>query len=271
MEDWARLHKTLHWKEGRSAHSIVDFILNRDGTAHLQSRLSRVLSREVSIRLIIPEKQIRFDGYGRGRFHDLAIYGAADSDKSLFVGLEAKVDEGFGPIIQDHPIIQDQLKDARKQLKGNPRSKAVARIKNLPARFSPNLSLDSMFDIRYQLVHGTAGTVSAKQSNGDPYDFHVFYVLVFKTSLYDEQRGEENHRDYQRFISRVDGSAIERVDVEAYLLTMDNKHLACIYEQTEIPSRSWPIVHLTPIHIPHKPPHRLLHPRVVVPRVPPHP
>ena len=66
MEDWARLHKSLHWKEGRSAHSIADFILNRDGTAHLQSRLSRVLSREVSIRLIIPEKQIRFDGYGRG-------------------------------------------------------------------------------------------------------------------------------------------------------------------------------------------------------------
>ena len=231
MEDWARLHKSLHWKEGRSAHSIADFILNRDGTAHLQSRLSRVLSREVSIRLIIPEKQIRFDGYGRGRFHDLAIYGAADSDKSLFVGLEAKVDEGFGP------IIQDQLKDARKQLNSNPRSKAFRRIRSLPARYSPSLGLDSMRDIRYQLVHGTAGTVSAMQSNGDPYDFHVFYVLVFRTSLFDEQVGRENHQDYQRFIDRVGGSDIDNTGMEAHSLTMDNKPLTCIYESIDVPGR----------------------------------
>ena len=231
MEDWARLHKSLHWKEGRSAHSIADFILNRDGTAHLESRLSQALLREVSIRLIIPEKQIRFDSYGRGRFHDLAIYGVVDSDKSLFVGLEAKVDEGFGP------IIRDQLKDARNQLNSNPQSMALKRIRSLPPRFSPPLGLDSMRDIRYQLVHGTAGTVSAKQSNGDPYDLYVFYVLVFRTSLYDEQAGKENHQDYQRFIDRVGGTDIDNTGMEAHSLTMDNRTLTCIYESIDIPSR----------------------------------
>ena len=62
----------------------------------------------------------------------------------------------------------------------------------------PGLELDSMLDIRYQLIHGSVGTVAARQANGEPYDFYVFYVLVFKTSLFDERAGEENHRDYRK-------------------------------------------------------------------------
>ena len=232
LEDWAKLHSEIHWKEGRSAYSVADFVLNRDGAAHLESRLSQVLRRQVSICLIIPEKEIRFDRYCvRGRVHDLAIHALTDGDKSLFVGLEAKADEEFGP------SMQDRHKVATKELDRNPRSKAVERIKNLPAWFSPSLDFNSMLDIRYQLVHGTAGTVGARQANGEPYDIYAFYVLVFKTGLFDEQVGEENHQDYMRFISRVGGAVLEHTDMEAHLLTVDNKPLTCIYDSIEMPCR----------------------------------
>ena len=232
LEDWAKLHSDIHWKEGRSAYSVADFVLNRGGAAHLESRLSKAFGAAVSICRVTPEKQIRFDAYGRGRFHDLAIECVVRSGKTLFVGLEAKVDESFGR------TIQDEVEDAKKYLDSNPRSKKLERIKALPARYSPNLGINSMLDIHYQLVHGTAGTVSALQENQKPYDLYVFYVLVFKTSLYDQQVGKGNHQDYLRFVSRVAGSEIEHSDVEAHSLTMDNKPLTCIYEHLEMPRRS---------------------------------
>lgn len=228
MDEWGELHSDTHWKEGRSAHAIADFILNHGGTAHLESQLSQVLRQEVSICRITPEKEVRFDKYGRGRVHDLAIDAVASGEKSLFVGLEAKVDEKFGK------IIQDELEAARKALLCNSRSKAIERIEALPARFSPKLDVNSMRDIRYQLVHGTVGTVAARQAGGQPYDCYVFYVLVFRTPLFDGGIAEENHRDYRRFISKVEGSDIDHPNVEAHSITVDSKPLTCIYEYVEL-------------------------------------
>ena len=230
MEAWADLHHRKHWREGRSAYSVADFILNRNGVSHLESRLSELSGCQTSIGLITPEKEVKFDGFrGRGRTHDLGIDAVTDSDKTLFVGLEAKVDERFGR------TIQDELESAGKALLRNPRSKSVERIKALPGRFFPELGLGSMLDIRYQLVHGTVGTVAARQAGGQPYDCYVFYVLVFKTSLFDGGIAEENHRDYRRFISRVGGSDIYHPDVEARTITVDGKPLTCVYEYAELP------------------------------------
>ena len=230
IEDWAKLHPKVHWKEGRSAHSIADFILDRHGAVHLETRLSEVLGQEVTICLISPEREVRFDGYrGRGRKHDLAIHAVAAGGEKVFVGLEAKVDETFGP------LMLDRYEDAKKELVKNTRSKAVDRVRNLPAWFSLELELSSMLDVRYQLLHGAAGTVGARRANGEPYDLYVFYMLVFKTSLYDDQVGEENHQDYLRFISRVSGLDIEQPDVVSHLLTVGSKPLTCIYEHIEYP------------------------------------
>lgn len=230
LDDWASFVRKTHWKKGRSALSVADFILNREGAAHLESQLSQVLQQEVSIRRITPEKQVRFDLYGRGRFHDLAMDCVVSDGKSLFVGLEAKVDESFGN------LIQDELINAEKELARNPRSKALQRIRDLPARYSPSLSANSMLDVRYQLVHGTAGTVSALRENEAPYDMYVFFVLVFKTALYDQQKGAENHRDYLRFLARVGASPIDHPHVEAHSLTLDGRTLICIYEHIEVHS-----------------------------------
>ena len=50
----------------------------------------------------ISEYEQKFDDFrGRGRIHDLGIFGQTESGKSLFVGVEAKVDEPFGPFVHD--------------------------------------------------------------------------------------------------------------------------------------------------------------------------
>jgi hypothetical protein len=105
LEAWARLYespRSAHqWKEYRSAYSVADFILNRNGGAAIQARVGQALGEPVELDRVIPEMEIRFDQYGRGRMHDLGIYGRTASGKSLFVGVEAKVDEPFGALARE--------------------------------------------------------------------------------------------------------------------------------------------------------------------------
>ena len=231
LEDWSKLHSEVHWKEGRSAYSVADFILNRSGVTHLESSLSEALRRQVVISRITPEKQVRFDRYrGNGRKHDLGIECYVEGQDSQFVGLEAKVDECFGK------LIQDELIGAEKQLACNPKSRALDRIRELPVRYSSGLSLDSMLDVRYQLVHGAVGTVAALQENRDPFDQYVFYVMVFKTALFDQSIADGNDCDFQKFINRVGSTSYELPKLEAHAIEVDNRQLTCIYEQIEFPT-----------------------------------
>ncbi len=43
LEDWAKMYGTpqsaLQWKVGRSAHSIAEFVLNKNGTQIFQDRV----------------------------------------------------------------------------------------------------------------------------------------------------------------------------------------------------------------------------------------
>ena len=101
LENWASLfsesHKSRHWKEGRSAYSLSDFIMNHGGGAHLESRISSVLSQPVKLETATPEFLAKFDSYKGNRSNlDLGINGRVGSGASLFVGVEAKVDEEFG-------------------------------------------------------------------------------------------------------------------------------------------------------------------------------
>ena len=72
----------------------------------------------------------------------------------------------------------------------------------------------------------TAGTVAAGA------DVSVFFVAVFRTDDYDAATGEENHRDYVRFMERAGGQPIEtdRPASSSYRLTVDGKALVCIYQ-----------------------------------------
>ena len=156
LDDWERLHKPKHWKPGRSAHAIADFVVNQRGADKLQQRVSSVLGKPVDFHKLTPECEIRFDRYGRGRVHDLGIWGETASSKSLFVGVEAKVDETF------NEYVGDAWRKANQERDRGISTRKPERIRGLCARFKggPGISVDS--DISYQLLYGTAGTVDGR-------------------------------------------------------------------------------------------------------------
>ena len=85
-------------------------------------------------------------------------------------------------------------------------------------------------DIRYQLLTGTAGTVAA------PGEVSVFYILVFRTSMYDQRRGLSNLKDYERFIEAAGGRLLIRDGKEfrADELELDGKRLVCVYDCVDL-------------------------------------
>ena len=105
LADWAKLYdspRSSHqWKEGRSAYSAAEFIINRNGAESLRARVSDALREPVVFDRIVPEHEVRFDQFGHGRMHDLAVFGKTSSGQTLFVGVEAKVDEPFGASVRD--------------------------------------------------------------------------------------------------------------------------------------------------------------------------
>jgi len=137
--------------------------------------------------------------------------------------VEAKVDEPFGLSIRDA-----YLGAKVKQIFGES-TKVPERIeKLLRLHFSkPDVS---MFDILYQLLSATAGTLAALA------DISVFYIVVFKTLLYDEFVGAENYRDYVNFINNIGGKLMRHCDEEAlaHELIIGGKRLVCIHECFEL-------------------------------------
>ena len=230
LEQWSKPVRRSHWKQGRSAYSLADFIMNRNGAVHLESRISSVLSQPVSLEQGTPEYAARFDGYERPARLDLGICGRTSSGESLFVGLEAKVDEPFGS-----ETVCGRYRKAVETLKCSPRSKAAARVKELLARYFTDADepCESKFaGVGYQLLTATAGTVAVEA------DVSVFYVAVFRTLDYDEENGRKNQLDYDNFMSISGGECLIQGDTGflAYQLTPDGRRLICFYEDFDFES-----------------------------------
>ena len=73
LEQWSKTVRRSHWKQGHSAYSLSDFIMNRKGAAYLKSRISSVLSRPVTLEQATPEYAARFDRYEGPARLDLGI------------------------------------------------------------------------------------------------------------------------------------------------------------------------------------------------------
>ena len=221
--EWGNCVKRGHWKEGRSAYSLADFIIKRKGANVLERRISCVLSQPVKLQKATPEFRASFDSYrGNPSNLDLGIFGRVGSNASLFVGLEAKVDEPFG----DNTVC-GRYKKAIHGLRCNPRSKAHYRIKDLLSRYFAETCdpCDSIFSkIGYQLLTGTAGTIARNK------DVSVFYILVFKTHKYDKLKGQDNQCVYEKFIEVTNGKTLKcSEDFCAHEITIAEKPLICIY------------------------------------------
>ena len=228
LEKWSASVRHAHWREGRSAYSLADFILNRNGTAHLESRISSVLSQPVMLKQGTPEYAAKFDRYRGPARLDIGIFGQTASGESLFVGVEAKVDEPFGS-----DTVCEKYQEAVEYLNSNPRSKAAARVKELLSRYLADTDepCESRFaDVGYQLLTAAAGTIASEA------DRTVLYVSVFKTRLYNREKGEENRLDYENFINLAGGECLllgNEVCL-AHEITLDGRRLICIYEYFDV-------------------------------------
>ena len=223
LEQWSKTVRRSHWKQGRSANSLADFIMNRNGAARLESRISSVLSQPVRLEQGTPEYAARFDRYERPTRLDLGLSGRTGFGESLFVGLEAKVDELFGS-----ETVCERYQKAIETLNSNPRAKAGARVRELLARYFADTDepCESRFaNVGYQLLTATAETVAVEA------DISVFHVAVFRTLDYDEESDSKNQLDYENFIKLGGGECLIRPDAGflAHELTLDGRRLICIY------------------------------------------
>ena len=238
LDEWRSLifdgtSKSRHWRKGRSAHSLAEFIIigQRKGAAHLQRRISSVLAQSVKLEEATPEYLARFDSYPGGPSNlDLGIIGHVGCSarrSSLFVGVEAKVDETFGS------MVKGRYMSTVKERSDGKRTNMPERVKGLLSRYfsvsgSPETS--RFAGTRYQLLTGAAGTVSALA------EVSVFYILVFRTSMYDEEKGLVNQRDYESFVEAAQGISLIRTGKGSWAdeLELDGKRLVCIYDHVDL-------------------------------------
>lgn len=209
--------KEKHWKEDRSAYSLADFILNKKGINMIKEIVSSIVKEEVNISFIQPEFESRFDKYGHGREHDLAILGSTFAGKKVFIGVESKVDEKFGDTIG-----KAYLRAKAKELNGE-KTNAPKRIERL-LETSFDTIKESDFNLRYQLLFSTAGTLCEEA------DIHIFLILVFKTDLYNPEIGNKNHKDLIAFLRRINAKEKNK---GYYTASINNKELHIIYKEID--------------------------------------
>ena len=188
---FCEIDSTKHWKKGRSAQSLAEFILERNGEREIIATVNSVLYNDNVDALTdaVIECNCSFDRYPTPRRHDMGIWGKTVRGKRLFIGIEAKVDESFGPTVSEAISESIAYRDQ------HPKSKRFDRITELCHSFGVTTEQAGQF--RYQLFHYAAGTASVPGI-----DIHIMLTLVFKTSEYDESKGSQNKLDYEKFVER---------------------------------------------------------------------
>ena len=231
IKDWEKYlfldsKKEKHWKKGRSAYEIANFLINEKGEEIIQHTIENVIGSKVSFDYGIPEMEVRFDSFGHGREHDVGIFGSTNSGKRVFVGIEAKVDETF-----NEKISETYLKAKSKEL-SSISTNSAKRIEGLLKR-NFKIVKPEHFDLRYQLLYTTVGTLDAKEKE-EYLDLYFLFVIVFKTELYNELKGIENYKDYIQFINNLDSEKIKSDNnLDIHKVRLDNKELYTIYMNVE--------------------------------------
>jgi hypothetical protein len=223
INDWEEkffkgTQKEKHWKEGRSSYALAKFVMNYNGADKITDIVSKIIGRKVVLEKAIPEWEIRFDEFGHGREHDLGIWGKVEgTNETLFIGIEAKVDESFGSSVSDAYVVAKT-----KQLNAKT-TNAPQRIEKLLQRNFKTVE-HGHWNLRYQLLYATVGTVSENT------DISVLLVIVFKTDKYDELIGNNNYKDYVKFLKAIKAEKIsDDKDIEAHKISVDDKILYSIY------------------------------------------
>ena len=182
-----------HWKKGRSAYSLADYMLNHNGKSLIDSLLQQISDGKYnisSVKKACIEHESKFDKYrGTGRMNDLALFG--ENDK-YFIGIEAKVDETFGD------TILEAYNEGAKEKKSNPNSKKAQRVLDLVKKYyNQDTITDKIGQYRYQLLHYLAGAMAENDK------LVLMPVLVFHTKEYSMEKGSNNQQDFFDFMQSL--------------------------------------------------------------------
>lgn len=196
LEEWKKgfieVDEERHWEEGRSAERLAnDFSKGNpsSGEKSLRQMLSLFLnSDDVVWKEAYIEHGSVFDSYSRPRMQDLAIW-AEVNGKTIFIGVEAKVDEPFGSksVAQQKKYVEGLIADGVS-------TEAHNRLKELCSDFIPTINPKDYRKIRYQLLYYLAGSF---RENAEIVFMPVF---AYVSNKYDPKKGEKNYKDYVKFM-----------------------------------------------------------------------
>ena len=218
VRDWVKSFESSGKDEiGRSALSLAEFCSKPNIEEEFNALLQPIFqSKRIILHTAQPEKSSRFDNYRKQRIHDLAIYGQTDSGKSIFVGVEAKVDETYNSNLSK---IYDKAKS--EQLNGK-NTMIPQRIEALIKNYFPGLSTRS--SVRYQILYAIAGTLC------EQCDFNILLFLTFKTSKYKEAAAQRNKKDLRDVLNSINHEVL----AEGYYKCTLGDKILYIIDQTVI-------------------------------------
>ena len=192
---YSRKYNDNHWQLGRSGERLAnDFIADGAcGEETMKKMVSGFLhTNDVSLEKAYIEHGSKFDKFSRRRVHDLAIFGNAKG-KSIFIGIEAKVDESFGSY-----TVSAQRNNVKKMLSEGKNTDAGLRLDKLVSDFLEGDEI-KYGKLRYQLLYYLAGSFR------EAAEVIFMPVIVYKTTGvdYHESKGAANQREYKRFMENL--------------------------------------------------------------------
>ena len=188
-----------HWKDGRSAKECARAWL--DAAPDLPSEISDALHSFSDIGPLCdwcaePEAKVRIDEFRGPPNIDVLLTGC-DDNGPVVVAVEAKADEMFGA------TIEKTLSDAYARLEAKPKSKGVARVKQLAELFGLTLEQRDVLELRYQLMTVTAAALAEAERRGAQHA--IVMVHEFVTWLTTAEKRARNGRDLNLFLQQVFG------------------------------------------------------------------
>ena len=194
VEEWYQFAppkaKGKHWKDGRSAKSLAQFMTDKNQVKKLEDILVELKYGTNGVISCTPEANTVLPCKGNGRNHDLLMIG-----EDFVVGIEAKVSEPFGE------EISTELIEASDNKKGR-----IDKLANELFGCKINEVKDGL-KLRYQLLTGVYGTLREAEKNKK--SKALFLVVVFTDGLTseDENAVNRNNDDFKNFCQQIGLSA----------------------------------------------------------------
>lgn len=218
VTDWINSFQTSTKNEkGHSALSLAEFCKKQDFEKQVKAWLNPIITtNDYNLLTAQPEKSSRFDTYSKQRIHDLAINGCTDDGRTIFIGVEAKVNETY------NSTLSKVYHKAKEDLKHGKKTNIPQRIEKLISDLFPKITIES--PVRYQLLYAIAGTLC------ENCDYNVLLFLTFKTNIYNENAAKRNKNDLKAVLKYINYETVS--DTDSYYICHFGERNLFIIEKT---------------------------------------